>query len=106
MGLQPGARRQRTRHGYPPIVYCNRGDKGEHPEWIEGLLDCGADIDVQDKNGRTALHVSARGGSFTLFEYLLQRGADPTIEDNKGKIPLQFAPPKHRGRRQEILSTR
>lgn len=90
-------------HGYPPIIYCSRGDKGEHPEWAEALLNCGVDVNVQDKNGRTALHVAARGGSFALVEYLLSRGADSAINDKKGKTPLNFAPSKHRPRLEEIF---
>ena len=42
------------------------------------LLDCGANIDTKNLNGRTPLHACR---TTDMVEFLLQNGADPKIED-------------------------
>jgi ankyrin repeat protein len=55
-------------------------------EMIEFLLENGADIHLQDKDGNTALFFSVRKGK--CVELLLRRGADPNIKNNQGRTPL------------------
>ena len=50
------------RPGWPPLVVASRGDKGEHPEKIQALLELGADVNVRDYKGKTALHRAATAG--------------------------------------------
>jgi hypothetical protein len=45
------------------------------------LIDIGADINQQDENKMTALHYSAFGGFSEITKYLLQHGADPTLQN-------------------------
>ena len=53
-------------------------------------LDIGAIIDVQDKNGDTALNIAARIGNRSLVEQLLRAGADPEIPNRAGLRPIDF----------------
>lgn len=73
------------------------------------LLDAGADINRQvvdshtntamqdsyipgaDNEGKTALHAAAENGWSSVVSYLLERGADPTIEDAYGNTALDLA---------------
>jgi len=62
-------------------------------ESVRLLLDLGADVNLQDRDGRTALNRAILGcndkkRSLPVVELLLQRGADPTIKDREGKTPL------------------
>lgn len=54
---------------------------------IDILLKAGADINGRDSEGNTALFAAERG-SWPTFLYLLQRGADPSLENMAGDNPV------------------
>ena len=51
---------------------------------IKYLLRAGANVDYQDRDGRTALMHSCCIKNKDIFEVLLKAGADPTLTDHKG----------------------
>ena len=63
------------------------------------LLRYGADINMKAEEegycssmaSRTALHLAAGQGDADLVQWLLDAGADPTIQDCYGWTPLEFA---------------
>lgn len=57
---------------------------------VEVLVRAGADLEVTDGSGLTALHAAARWSPFA-FPLLLRLGADPTVRDAEGKTPLDYA---------------
>jgi hypothetical protein len=80
---------------FPPLVYVARGDKGEHPEKIQLLLDHGADVNAPGLRGRTALHYAASAGHTRVVQLLLAHGANPNLPDADGRTPFakqQFSP--------------
>lgn len=79
------------RPGWPPLVVASRGDKGEHPEQIQALLELGADVNVRDYKGKTALHRAATAGFLASMEVLLAHGAAIDAADEKGETPLYDA---------------
>ena len=74
--------------GWPPLVYVCRGDKGEHPEDALRLLELGADIDVRNHKGQTALHCAAKAGFLKVIHLLIEKGATIDAPDNKGETAL------------------
>lgn len=42
-------------------------------------------------SGESALHVTVRGGNLTYTNFLLDRGANPNVQDGKGDTPLLIA---------------
>jgi ankyrin repeat protein len=63
------------------------------------LIDRGADLDIQDIDGRTALHHAFQGlnvtrscGNFRrCVKYLVAAGADVSIPDSDGYRSIDFA---------------
>ena len=74
--------------GWPLLVYAARGDNGEHPEKIQRLLALGADIDVRNYKGKTALHCAAKAGFLKVIDLLIKEGATVDAIDNNGETPL------------------
>ena len=74
--------------GWPPLVYACRGDNGEHPDEVLRLLELGADIDVRNYKGKTALHCAAKAGFLTVINLLIERGTTVDATDNNGETPL------------------
>lgn len=63
-----------------------------HGMRIRVLLDHGAEPDVKDADGRTALHIlAARGVGKDAIRALIEAGADMDARDRKGRMPLDLA---------------
>ncbi|XP_037120503.1 serine/threonine-protein phosphatase 6 regulatory ankyrin repeat subunit A isoform X3 [Syngnathus acus] len=62
-----------------------------HTECVYSLLSQGANVQVQDCWGRTALHRGAVTGQEECVEALLQRGASACVKDIRGLSPLHLA---------------
>ncbi|TGJ72390.1 hypothetical protein EYR41_004289 [Orbilia oligospora] len=60
---------------------------------IKILMENGADLEVRDTKGRTALSVGVSVGGYdeNALELLLEEGADLESRDNKGRTPLLLA---------------
>ena len=65
---------------YPPIEKV-----------IEVLAKSGANVNAQDDNGRTPLHLATYGGYKDAAEQLMSLGADTTIRNKRGKNALEVA---------------
>jgi ankyrin repeat protein len=55
------------------------------------LLGNGADPNVPQRDGSSALHAAASRGSFELVEMLLRKHADPSARDADGRTPRDLA---------------
>jgi len=54
------------------------------------LLEHGANLNVQDNDGRTPLHYAVENCHVDVARVLFDHGADPTIRDNEGMTPLDY----------------
>ena len=52
------------------------------------LIEKGADMDAQDSEGLTALHMGAIQGNMDIVQLLLAKGASPNVQDRGGMTPL------------------
>ena len=87
-GVAPADINVQNHMGWPPLVIACRGDKGEHPLEIQTLLALGADIDVRNHKGKTALHYAAKAGFLKVINLLIEKGATIDAPDKNGETPL------------------
>jgi ankyrin repeat protein len=98
-----GVMRLLLEHGADPNVRADNGrtalhfaSKKRNFGAVEALVQCAATIvDLKDDKGRTALHHAAAGADeaaqVQLVQLLLDSGADASIRDPSGKLPLFLA---------------
>ena len=60
----------------------------ESTEITQLLIRNGADLNMMDDSGKTALDYAARDANTDLMEILLSAGADPNLEGSDGQTPL------------------
>jgi hypothetical protein len=63
---------------------------GELP-LVDALLDAGAEVNLQSKNGQTALMLAVGEGQAESVRELLDRGAEIRIKDNLGMTAMKYA---------------
>jgi ankyrin repeat protein len=63
----------------------------DNKDRVEKLLAHGADINMQDADGDTALHGAAETGNIEIARLLLDKGANPNAKNKQGGTPLMWA---------------
>ena len=84
-------------HGISPlmIVSCNASkldDEDRNKSALaELLLERGAQIDLQDKDGMSALMFTTKNGLFGMAKMLLEKGAQIDLQDKSGRSAVMIA---------------
>lgn len=71
--------------GWAPMLYAARENR---PNAALALIESGADPNIQDPDGLTALHIAIMNEHYDLAVLLLESGADPNVSDRTGMSPL------------------
>jgi ankyrin repeat protein len=74
--------------GYRPLV---EAANKKHDEIVKYLLDEDADVNIQDKDGDTALTCASLRGSLEVTDLLIKKGAKIDIQNKQGKTALMYA---------------
>jgi len=95
-GADPNAAKNHRRSG--PLHYAADGyingpawDAKKQVKTILGLLEAGAEINAQDKNGAAPLHRAVRTRCAAAVQCLLDAGADPRLRNKSGSLPFHLA---------------
>ncbi len=95
-GADPNATTNHRHSG--PLHYAADGyitgpvwDAKRQVKTIGVLLDAGADINAQDKNGAAPLHRAVRTRCAAAVRCLLKAGGDPTLKNKSGSTPFHLA---------------
>ena len=95
-GADPNSRMNHRRSG--PLHYAADGyvvtsawDPKRQVKMIRCLVEAGADINAQDKNGAAPLHRAVRTRCAAAVRVLLDLGSDATLRNNPGSTPFHLA---------------
>jgi hypothetical protein len=95
-GADPNSAMNHRQSG--PLHYAADGyingpdwDAKRQVQTIHCLLDAGADINAQDKNGAAPLHRAVRTRCAGAVRCLLKAGSDPTLKNKPGSTPFHLA---------------
>ncbi len=77
-----------TEKGLTPLQYTALRNK---PLCMKTLISYGADLNITEANGATALHGAVYHGNLESVKILMEAGADPNKQDNFGNTPLSLA---------------
>ncbi|XP_018122170.1 provisional ortholog of ankyrin repeat domain 52 L homeolog isoform X1 [Xenopus laevis] len=72
-----------------PLHVAARIKDGE--KVAEMLIKSGADINVEQENGETAMHISAQHGNLKMITALIEEGGEPTWQSKNQENPLHTA---------------
>ena len=74
-----------------PTSALSLAARASHLRTVKMLVENGADCNDPDKYGRTAMHMTALGGSRIIIEYLVSKGGNVQRRDRYGDTPLHVA---------------
>lgn len=84
--LERGANIDAKSHGETALLKVSKkGINDAHLAQI--LLDYGADVNIQDSKGNTALYYAAINKNLKMIDLLLDNGADMSIKNKRGDTP-------------------
>ena len=63
---------------------------GGHVNVVKLLLGNGANVNVQDSDGVSGLHLAVSNANLSLVDILIKHGAKVNLQDKKGDTPLHF----------------
>ena len=77
--------------GRTPLMLAADNEGFVPDEVMQLLLNKGAQIDLQDPQGNTALIIAIKAGSMSGVEFLLSKGAAVNVKNNEGQSALKLA---------------
>jgi len=82
----------RDRFGWTPLMILAIDDHPDSTEIASFLVKNGAQLDLKDPEGRTALMLSGMKANVAMFRLLIRLKADPAVTDHHGKTALDLVP--------------
>ncbi len=83
--VEPNEREQTPLH-----LACQLGNPDILVQLVDALKFSEA-INIRNEENETPLHIAAAYGHFTVVNYLLDKGADPSLKDNEDRKPIHLA---------------
>lgn len=85
-----------------PLMYASSAG---HTKTVQVLIKNGANVNVRDDDGDTALaYAAVRGAPIDLVKTLLSAGADVNIKNNRGQTALMLATEQRKSKIVELLT--
>jgi ankyrin repeat protein len=82
---------QSEQNGWTPLMVASGNQNPEMTKIIPMLLNAGAEIDIRNSNGLTALRIATEHQpNIDILSLLVSAGADASITDNTGRSALDY----------------
>ena len=81
----------RLRGFYDKVTPLHLASAHGHVKTVRMLIEHGADVMAQNKDGETPLHLSSQEGQVEVTRTLIERGADLLAQNTDGETPLHLA---------------
>jgi hypothetical protein len=81
---------QAKESGYTPLMYAVNDNSVSQLRIIAHLINTGADPDIQNSEGETALYMACRLASSEIIAQLLVGRANPNVKNNAGRTALML----------------
>jgi hypothetical protein len=78
---------------------------GRYVDLVSDLIESGADVDIQSKDGQTALVMAVGADDEVVTEALLKAGANPDLSDSLGVSARKYANLFHNGSMLALFET-
>ena len=88
---EPAHISDRNEYGSTPFQWASDGDNFKDGSVLRLLLEHGADVNAQSRDGRTPLHLASHYGALEVVRLLLEHGADVEAKRYDAKTALQVA---------------
>ncbi|XP_029657080.1 E3 ubiquitin-protein ligase MIB2 isoform X1 [Octopus sinensis] len=77
------------------LTYLMVASQLGNTDFVNFLIDSGADLEVRDKDADTALHYAVFGGHCDVVALIVSKGANVNRQDKSGNTPLHYAVEKN-----------
>ncbi|KAG5809910.1 hypothetical protein H9Q74_005626 [Fusarium xylarioides] len=94
LGKNKQAAKDKDKYGKSPLHYvieckgCNDGDREMIVKWLVSAMK---EIDTEDKQGCTPLHLACQSSKSSIVSILMEKGANPDSKDDQGNNALHYS---------------
>jgi len=74
--------------GTPALIHASHAVQSVRLQLVNALVEHGADVNITDKQGQSALHSFCFYGDSACIDYFLSKNCDVTLADSSGYTPL------------------
>ena len=82
---------QKDKYGNTPLHYSSFVFTMEDMKIIMALIKLGADVNIKNNSGETALYTAVWDCSYEVVKAFIDAGADVNVKNNRGETPLSCA---------------
>ncbi|KAF5624086.1 serine threonine phosphatase 6 regulatory ankyrin repeat subunit A [Fusarium tjaetaba] len=91
--IQRKAAEDKDKYGKSPLHYaieCKNYNDGERETIVRWLVSAMKEIDIEDKQGCTPLHLACQNSKSSIVSIFMDKGANPDSKDDQGNNALHY----------------
>ncbi|PNP74481.1 hypothetical protein FNYG_12104 [Fusarium nygamai] len=92
--IKKKAAEDKDKYGKSPLHYaieCKNYNDGERETIVRWLVSAMKEIDIENKQGCTPLHLACQSSKSSIVSILMEKGANPDSKDDQGNNALHYS---------------